>query len=913
MSSSFSIFRDIEVPLGGNTELNDDAKEKSLRRRSLLDERAARRRSLLSSPNASRTSDAHASGQASPADEENRRRSSGLQRSSTMTGSSSGLAGSIPAGTAAGGSTVLGIVEPNQGPLPALLKVSADSFEQWLKLATDNKINANNSWNFALIDYFHEMSLLRDGDSINFQKASCTLDGCVKIYTSRVDSVATETTKLLGGLATSTKRDDADGGDDENDETDKPRRKRTTHRDNTLAKDFESLSLEKFNLEFAVDPLFKKTSADFDEGGARGLLLNHLSVDPEGKIIFDAGDARDDGDEDNDSDEEEEEEEDQEELEQTSPEKKRSARKKTDVESALLDIQRLRAKFLPALNTIFERDICPSLKDFPLSGTSEMDLSFMRRFNDDGEDYAEPSRSTRRNESVPPEPIDHDDDDNIPDYGDSGFNFPDDDDEHVIDGDQMVEVSVINPEGAGEVVDAFGDLDAQIAARHQAPAPLASAATAAADDDNLMGGAGVLVDDDQLDLYSHFDSALLRNWAGPEHWRLRRIPKMKPTDAPVFDAEGNVIEGGDGKKKGASRAPLVLDFIGSEEVDERELFASADPASMVFTNAMEAEHRRSDHLLPDDVHFSSKQLLRMFLKPSFIVKSANKPKRGYLGSGSMLSAGDLGQGDEENLGSMAYPDEQFWATHSNNVRADDDINQLTEQLDNTQIYNDFIEEDDDEFQFFGGAAGDTAVLEAVVGSAKNKPDSREVQAGVGSSRGAYATTRGLFMGLFDGGDGNDYASQLVSQPTRVKANYIGYSKTAKKVDVKRLKDNIWKEMSSQTLKRTARGDVQDQEDRRKAKLSRMDGDETEGAEKQVAGQDDQGAADEGEDEYVKKEQKFSEIIGGLHKVYPRHKLEEISVPFCFICLLHLANEKNLSISGNDNLNELIIKQEGGTT
>lgn len=33
--------------------------------------------------------------------------------------------------------------------------------------------------------------------------ASCTLDGCVKVYTSRVDSVATETTKLLGGLATS--------------------------------------------------------------------------------------------------------------------------------------------------------------------------------------------------------------------------------------------------------------------------------------------------------------------------------------------------------------------------------------------------------------------------------------------------------------------------------------------------------------------------------------------------------------------------------------------------------------------------------------------------------------------------------------------------------------------------------------
>jgi condensin complex subunit 2 len=49
--------------------------------------------------------------------------------------------------------------------------------------------------------------------------------------------------------------------------------------------------LKKFDLEFSVDPLFKKTSADFDEGGAKGLLLNHLSLDGEGRIVFDAGDT----------------------------------------------------------------------------------------------------------------------------------------------------------------------------------------------------------------------------------------------------------------------------------------------------------------------------------------------------------------------------------------------------------------------------------------------------------------------------------------------------------------------------------------------------------------------------------------------------------------------------------------------
>lgn len=113
------------------------------------------------------------------------------------------------------------------------------NFEEWMKMATDNKINAANSWNFALIDYFHDMSLLKEGDGVNFQKASCTLDGCVKIYTSRVDSVATETGKLLSGLADSrdSKKKRGDGeegaeGEDSEEEVDedgnvrkKPKRK----------------------------------------------------------------------------------------------------------------------------------------------------------------------------------------------------------------------------------------------------------------------------------------------------------------------------------------------------------------------------------------------------------------------------------------------------------------------------------------------------------------------------------------------------------------------------------------------------------------------------------------------------------------------------------------------------------------
>lgn len=112
-----------------------------------------------------------------------------------------------------------------------------------------------------------------------------------------------------------------------------------------MAKDFSSLSLEKFNLEFSVDPLFKKTSADFDEGGARGLLLNHLSIDAEGKIIFDAGDARDEGDDDDDEDEEEEEDEPHTPTDGEEPQA-RTNKKNSDVESAMIDIQKLRCKDL---------------------------------------------------------------------------------------------------------------------------------------------------------------------------------------------------------------------------------------------------------------------------------------------------------------------------------------------------------------------------------------------------------------------------------------------------------------------------------------------------------------------------------------------------------------------------------------
>lgn len=145
------------------------------------------------------------------------------------------------------------------------------------------------------------MSLLRNNtdNSINFQRASCTLDGCVKIWTSRVDSVGTETGKLLSNLVNENmaagQQDDA-ASDNPDGQDAQPKKKKKSHRpDSTLAKDANQLRSKKLDLEFRVDPLFKKTCADFDEGGAHGLLMNHLGlgVGADGglRIVFDASDS----------------------------------------------------------------------------------------------------------------------------------------------------------------------------------------------------------------------------------------------------------------------------------------------------------------------------------------------------------------------------------------------------------------------------------------------------------------------------------------------------------------------------------------------------------------------------------------------------------------------------------------------
>lgn len=124
----------------------------------------------------------------------------------------------------------------------------------------------------------------------------------------------------------------------------------------------------------------------------------------------------------------------------------------------------------------------------------------------------------------------------------------------------------------------------------------------------------------EKDLFSYFDNTLTKNWAGPEHWKLRRPP---PTTAPAkkstaHDEEGSPgAEEGEKPKKRQKAAAFQIAFDDSDnDEDEDELFA---PATRKITLTSEAMAKMTKNLLPDDIHFSSKQLLQYFLKPMFPV------------------------------------------------------------------------------------------------------------------------------------------------------------------------------------------------------------------------------------------------------------------------------------------------------
>ncbi|KAJ6145289.1 hypothetical protein N7470_009184 [Penicillium chermesinum] len=638
------------------------------------------------------------------------------------------------------------------------------NFEEWMKMATDNKINANNSWNFALIDYFHDMSLLKEGDGVNFQKASCTLDGCVKIYTSRVDSVATETGKLLSGLADSrdkrardTDADGEDGDEDEEGEDGAPRksRKKTRSHEATLAPSFASLQLKKFELEFAVDPLFKKASADFDEGGAKGLLLNHLAIDSFGRIVFDSSDdAVDDSAKTAEGDQQESGDgESQGENQTPAPQPPATDSFEDDTE---IDLASLATQFFPDLDRLGEQDICPSLKNFDLGDPSgSLDIPLLKA----PEDW----RQDKNNEGDVEDP--------------SGIMLDDDNAVGFDDDASLAGFDLSDDAGFGDGGEAW--------AREAALEPMLKVHRV---DDDADGDEDMDNEDayaismshqpskqDHENILSYFDNALQKNWAGPEHWKIRKIKET--TAATTKDAP----------KQKKEKEPFEIDFGAPLDPALAELIYTPASSNSAISLPKTQWKTKGHNLLPDDKHFNSRNLLRLFLKP-----------KARMGSKKLLGRRANTRRPEQTTGNGDM-DEAFWANHKveendeegvagaydANFFADDDGLAFPNGMD--------LDDDDDNLPF-------ADAREMLSPPTDGRPVTSSGEPGNQTGLTALLNMVGATPGRNGAGG---YGSQLVTQGgRRARPDYVNYARVAKKVDVRRLKTEMWKGMGERLIAAT---------------------------------------------------------------------------------------------------------------
>ncbi|KAM3224974.1 hypothetical protein ACQJBY_057997 [Aegilops geniculata] len=395
-----------------------------------------------------------------------------------------------------------------------------DLFHNCIKLASENKINQKNTWELGLIDHLSEIIHAgeEEDDETNFQKASCTLEAGVKIYSLRVDSVHSEAYKVLGGINRAGRGEEADlgeGGDAEPAQEEGVNKKDVDRRispASTLESSFEALNVKKFDAAFTVDPLYHQTTAQFDEGGAKGLLLYNLGVYGSCRVLFDSFEAPD-------------------KCILSDPEKAEVI----DLSFAKEQIEQM-IVHMPLSN-----DISPTLRDI----VAQFDEENKRPSHD-----ASPGQMLVMEDQV----VDSNDDSMPPDCGTWDFGGCDDQDSAYDENCNPMNFNSTNyEEGTDDYEYTFQGPDGpDVDERLEKIADL------------LSLGAGF--------------SSKTNAWAGPEHWKYRKVRDLEPAQT----SSGDLEVAKKAKKKKGKEEPDI-DFTKALEHEKANVFAPPkNPKSLLL-------------------------------------------------------------------------------------------------------------------------------------------------------------------------------------------------------------------------------------------------------------------------------------------------------------------------------------------
>ena len=633
-----------------------------------------------------------------------------------------------------------------------------------IKLASENKINAKNTWSLALIDHISDIvkNEKDEDDNTNFQKASCTLEAGVKIYASRVDSFHSETFRMLGGISNASggsgedeenlddpRRGSGDGAD-EFDEDGNPipkQKKQSTRSSNVVTlENPENHTMKVMDDVVHVDPLFKKTSSMFDEGGASGLLLNNLAVHKGCNICFDSEEVPDytRGDE----------------LEGGAGTLNLSQMSK-EIANAFA-IGQTRTRITPSIDVVHEMLADVTGIPYNKPGSENMGGGAMTSSNATTAEVSDDFfGGASDQDAITFAEYDEDDEDNVPSggNGDVGFNVDVEEEDW----------------GLGDGAGGFGNND----------------------DENDWGRLGNDEEDDyennlttdtgSLDWVANVAIGGKHAWAGPSHWHFKKTSTASTSQVTKYDENGEPIKvstADNKEKKKKGERDLTYDFENLPELDDKRFDMAEDPNDLL----LKSELTTSDTLLPPDLGYEAEDLIKLFLKPQF-VNTVMAPKRTAVRS-------EINFHDDDNNLFIANNDDEFSGGDFGGGFNDDDDN---------------IQRDEDGNELVGAA----------------------------------------------GGWNDDGDNGLVDAPRKVEKIEVNYARTTKVVDIRALKQTIWKDL-------------------------------------------------EEENETVEQKHSFHEIISQFPEQNPAGRLEDISVHMAFICALHLANEHGLVIKSVPEMNDLVI-------
>lgn len=414
-----------------------------------------------------------------------------------------------------------------------------------------------------------------------------------------------------------------------------------------------------------------------------------------------------------------------------------------------LDIARLQMTFFPILDELDEQDICPSLRNFDLGNASS---TFETPFLKEGDAHSPIKKDMLLN----------------------GHHNTAADDRTIVDHHEDEENRF--SDAFDVVVDSgFGE-GGEIWAKDTVLEPQTGVHTvelgthAGGDEDDFLGEAGELNDTTggyQMisrhsqgagthgDILNYFDSSLGKNWAGPEHWRIRRMKHSQKLGLNT-------------SSKRKEREPYEINFSSPLNSIVAENIYTSTSASSVISLPRAQWRSKTRNLLPDDKHFSSRQLIQLFLKPG-----ARYGARKVKGKGAhAINPQPTVELDV---------DEAFWARQDGKANKEDDPERGPVRGDYDANFF-----QDDGLAFPGGIPGDDD---------DDFMDARE-SFSPRYEEGYDKMSTGLDGKLLpvDHEHEGTFGSQLITKSKRARPEYVQYARVAKKVDVRRLKEEIWKGM-----------------------------------------------------------------------------------------------------------------------